>query len=285
MLEFTVHGPGKEKTPHLVQIKIREMYLEVKTKDNQKNLFVNDEGLIHGFNFNLIPSADPQSQLTILGFDSKIFQETLQEIPFGNMKKFKIKKYLDSLSLYHKQDKDKIFPRIRDRTRTKQKNEKTFDQLLLDEDDPPKKRLSISRIIPISILPILFDELFYNVFCFRLIQIPELFLTTYIRFEHHTHEWIDIDKRFLDQMRLMYHNTKTILTLAYVKAYLYEKSLKKKKKLDDNDERIKKKRKLDDNDERIKKKRKLDDNDERIKKKRKLDYNDERIKKKRKVIL
>lgn len=247
MFEFTVRG-GKEKTPHLVQMKFREMYLEVKTKDNQKNLFVNDEGLIDGFNFNLIPSADPQSQLTILGFDSKIFQETLQEIPFGNMKKFKIKKYLDSLSEKYKQDKDKIFPKSRDRKRTKSNKKKTFEELLLDKEDKPIKRYHITRIIPISILPILFDLLFFNILCFRMIEIPTLFHTIYIRFEHRTYEWRDIDKRFLDQMRLMYHNTLTVSSYAYASAYLHQRSLKtnqKKRKLDDNEsQQLKKKRKV-----------------------------------------
>ena len=292
MFEFTVYG-GKEKTlSHKVQMKFRELYLEVKTKDNQKNLFKNDEGLVAGFNFNLIPSADPQSQLTILGFDSKIFQETLQKIPFGNMKKFQIKKYLDALSLKYKQDKDKIFPKSRDRTRIKPKKEKTFKELLLDkeeeeEEDPsnisriiPIKKSNISRIIPISILPILFDLFFYNIFCFRLVEIPELFMTIYMRFEYHTHEWIDIDKRYIGQIRSMYHNTKTILAYAYAKAYLHEKSLKenqKKRKLDDDVQQIKKKkRKLNENDDEVQKikknKRKRDDNDEvqQIKKKRKV---------------
>jgi hypothetical protein len=294
MFEFTVRG-GKENTPHLVQMKFREMYLEIKTKDNQKNLFKDDEGIVDGFNFNLIPSADPKSQLSILGFDSKIFQETLQEIPFGNMKKFKIKKYLDALSLKYKQDINEIFPKSRDRTRTKPKKKKTFEELLLDEeveDDTPIKRSNIARIIPISILPILFDLFFFNIFCFRLVEIPKLFLTTYMKFEYHTFEWIDIDKRYIDQIRLMFHNSQTLFAYAYAKAYLHEKSLKKnqkKRKGDYNDQQITKKRKRDDNDDNqpIKKKRKLNDKVQQIKNKRKRDDNDEvqQIKKKRKGVL
>jgi len=287
---------------HLVEIPLESFKIPIINKDNKElyqNIIINltddnnnikDDGLNQNLCFEGIALYKKDEIFKyIYGVNSRLLEENLKKIP-GIRKRFVLNTEINTMCDRYLQDIDKITPKIP----IKDDSFKNIDiiikprsklDILIDENTPSllsqsssqesndilkikkvKKYHFAPRVIPISILPILFQEIKIEEKStkFHLFHTGSFHLL-YYKFQEKCLECNNTDEKFLPQFNLMIYNVlKLVQIIEYRCSALqqyYDKHFKKceKRKLKDDEKPKKnKKRKLDDeNDEKPIKKRKI----------------------------
>ncbi len=300
---------------HLVSIPLESFKLSIIKKDNKElyqNIYVNltDDNIEDNDDSNpkfcfegIYLYKEGESFKYIYGVNSHKLQEILKQIPLMR-KRFNINTEINTMCDRYSQDIDTIIPKLPitdDSFKNIDISIKSKFDLLLEENTPSlsssqsstssqdsnsndifknngkrvKKYHYAPRIIPISILPILFQDIKIE----EKSTVFSLFHTgsfhrLYDKFQEKCLECCNTDEKFLPQFNLMKYNVLKLVQIIEYRCYAlqrdHDKHMKrcilkdlKKRKLKNDEEKPVKKRKLDDEDkndeEKSIKKRKIKD--------------------------
>lgn len=290
---------------HLVEIPLESVKLPIVSKDNKElyqNIYVNltddnlednDDELTEELCFEgiYLYKAEEMSKF-IYGVNSHKLEEIFKKIP-GIRKRFKINTEMDTMCRRYNQDIDKIMPKIPIKDDCFKNldvsiKEKSLLDILIEENTPSSQSSNnnsqdsysdsfqfnknknkshyAARIIPITILAILFQEikteeksLILNFFHFG------SFHRFYYKYQENCLECRNTDDKFLPQIRIMIYNVLKMSQIIEYRCSALQKKydkITKKRKLEDN--KSTKKRKFEDNDEPSRKKRKIEESYKRV---------------------